>query len=154
IRMVSMGLGPGAWRPLLAIVSALLSCSITGCSSSEPGVSAPEAKHLGGYGVTATVPAEWHWVPTRHLPGAIVPLEIASFRASGAVRTICAPQAIVKQIPSGGALLQILEESGSTARRARAPGVVSAAGPPSDYEPLPKPFRLGAPRSDHECGEA
>ncbi|MDX6609148.1 MAG: hypothetical protein QOF85_1073 [Solirubrobacterales bacterium] len=99
------------------------------------------------------VPAGWHQVPLSHLPGAIVPLQVASFPASGAVRSICDPHAIVKQIPGSGALLQILQDSGSTSRRIRKPGAVSPAGPPSDYKPLAKPFRLEPPQS-HECGEA
>lgn len=148
-----MGSFMASKTPLLTLASALLICAVTGCSSSGPSSSGAAEQRLGSYGVTAMVPAAWHWVPLRHLPGASVPLQVASFSPSGAVQTICDPHAIVKQIPAGGALLQILQDSGSTARRIHAPGAVSPAGPPGDYKPLAKPFRLG-PLQSHECGEA
>lgn len=134
------------------LVSVLLALAVTGCSFSGA-TTAKVGSRLGSYGVTAVVPAGWHPVLLRHLPGAIVPLQVASFAASGAVQTICDPRVIVRQIPAGGALLQILQDSGSTSRRIHARGAVSPAGPPSDYMPLARPFRLG-PRHSHECGEA
>lgn len=106
---------------------------------------------MGRYGVRALVPPGWRPVALRRLPGARVPLEVASFAAAGEVRTICDPRAIVGQIPPGGALLQILQDSGAGTRQG--PGAVSPAGPLGDYKPLPRPFRLGRPQS-HECGES
>lgn len=154
MRIHSIGQVSASKALCTGLASALLALAVAGCSSSG----APTSKagsRLGSYGVTAVVPAGWHWVPLRHLPGAIVPLQVASFRASGAVQTICDPHAIVRQIPAGGALLQVLQDSGSTSRRihAHAPSAVSPVGPPSDYKPLARPFRLG-PLQSHECGEA
>jgi hypothetical protein len=134
------------------LASALLALAVTGCSST--GAPTSEAgDRLGSHGVTAVVPASWHRIPLGHLPGAIVPLQVASFPARGAVQSICDPHSIVKQIPVGGVLLQILQDGGSTSRKIRKPGAVSRAGPPSDYRSLAKPFRLEPPQS-HECGEA
>ncbi len=137
----------------MVIASALILGALAGCSSSTSPGRSMEGHRLGSYGVTAVVPPGWHRVALRHLPGASVPLEVASFPVKGAVQTICDPQAIVGQIPAGGALLQILQDSGSRSRRIHQPGAVSPAGAPGDYRPLARPFRLGALQS-HDCGEA
>jgi len=147
-----MGYHTTSMQPLrMAIASALLAGALAGCSSSASTMPEAEGHRLGNYGVTALVPSGWHRVALRRLPGARVPLEVASFPAEGAVLTICNPQAIVEQIPAGGALLQILQDSRLTSRHG--PGAVSPAGSPGDYKPLPSPFRLGRLQS-HECGEA
>jgi hypothetical protein len=137
----------------VALLSTLLATVVAGCTSSEPPTSNSADQRLDRYAVTAVVPSGWHQVPLVHLPGAVVPLEVASFPADGAVQTICDPRSIVKQIPAGGALLQILQDSGSYSRRLHLPGAVSSPRRPGDYPPLAKPFRLGPPQS-HECGEA
>jgi hypothetical protein len=135
----------------LTALSVLLVCGLAACSSAseQAGI---EGQRIGDYGLTATVPAGWHRVPLDNLPGAKVPLEIASFRPEGSVRTICNPASIVNQIPPGGALLQILDDRGFGGARGHQAGAVSA-GPISAYPPLPRPFHLGQLQG-HECGEA
>ena len=130
---------------------ALLGAGLSACASA---VSSSEAagERIGAYGVTASLPAGWHWVPLKNLPGAKVPLELASFRTRGAVRGICTPGSIVDQIPPGGALVQLLDDGGFSDARDHQAGAVSRPEMLGDYEPLARPFRLGAPEG-HECGE-
>jgi uncharacterized protein YjhX (UPF0386 family) len=132
-----------------AIVFLALSFVATGCESSSTGDDAA-AQRSSRNGVEATIPAGWHRVPLAGLPGAVAPLEIASFKVDGAVGSICNPHRIVSQIPPGGALLQILQDSGV---KRHGPGAVSQTGDPSRYPPLPRPFHLKEPQR-FECGEA
>lgn len=138
--------------PIVPIALAILACAVTGCGSStaDPQSEAIAARRSGHNGVMATIPPGWHRVRLASLPGAEVPLEIASFKAAGRVRTICNPQRIAGEIPAGGALLQILQDSGVKRHGA---GAVSQAGDISRYPLLPRPFHFGAPQS-FECGEA
>lgn len=133
-----MGHAPTSKALCAALASALVVIlAVTGCSSSRVPTSGSE-RRLGSHGVTAVVPAGWHRVHVTQLPGAIIPLQVASFPVNGAMQTICDPRTIVRQIPAGGAVLQILQDGGPSSL--------------SDYKPLAEPFRLG-PLLRHECGE-
>jgi hypothetical protein len=128
-------------KPLIAaIVAVSLATALAACSSGTSGTegeSGPAAWQSSHDGVTATIPAGWHRVPLANLPGAEVPLQVASAAVDGSVLSkICGyPRAIMGQLPSDGALLQVLEASGVK------------------LPPLPRPFHLGQPEG-HECGEA
>jgi len=135
-------------RSAVAIACLLLIGSVAGCGSSSADSTASATTNREAR-LSFTIPAGWHRVRLIALPGAEVPLEISSFRVRGAVTTICDPHRIVSQIPTGGALLQILQDSGVKRHGA---GAVSQASDVSHYPLLRKPFRLGAPHS-HECGE-
>jgi len=141
-------------RRLPTLASAALACAAaafaaTGCSS---GVADSEAHRGSGDGLAFTIPSGWQTVRLAGLPGADIPLEAASFRVRGAVRTICDPHRIVDQIPAGGALVQILRSSGVKRRGAGAVSQVDRAHL-GQYPPLRKPFHLGRLQS-YECGEA
>jgi hypothetical protein len=110
-------------------------------------------RDASGGAIAATIPAGWHRVPLAGLPGANVPLEIASFKPRGAVRTICDPNSIVQQIPASGALLQILDDGGPGLPRGHGPGTVSEPSTLGPFKPLANPFRLGALKG-YDCGEA
>lgn len=133
----------------VAIAGAALAIAVAGCSS---GAADSEAHRSSRDGLTVTNPPGWQTVRLAGLPGADVPLEAASFRVRGAVRTICDPHRIVDQIPAGGALVQILRDSGVKRRGA---GAVSQVSPEqlNRYPTLHKPFHLGRLQS-YECGEA
>jgi hypothetical protein len=135
--------------PIVPIALAVLAFAAIGCGSGAAGelVAAQRSSHDG---VEAKIPPGWHRVRLADLPGAEVPLEIASFEVDGAVETICDPLRISSQIPTGGALLQILQDSGAERHGA---GAVSQTGDIDRYPLLPRPFHLGAPQS-FECGEA
>ena len=111
---------------------------------------AAAARQSSHNGVEATIPPGWHRVRLAGLRGAEVPLEIASTKVDGAVRTICDPHRIVSQIPTGGALLQILQDSGVKRHGA---GAVSRIGGIHHFPLLTRPFHLEALQS-FECGEA
>lgn len=136
-------------RICVAITCIFGSCFAAGCASS-PTDSTDAAHRSSGSGISFTVPAGWHQVPLVNLPGADVPLEIASFNARGGVHTICDPHSIVSQIPAGGALVQILAESGVSGRGAGAVGQVKEIG---QFPRLQRPFHLGHPQGQ-ECGES
>ncbi len=133
----------------VAITGMLFSCFAAGCASSSDN-HADAGHRSNGSGVSFTVPAGWHRVPLVNLPGADVPLEIASFNARGGVHTICDPHSIVRQIPAGGALVQILAESGVSGRGAGAVGQVKDIG---QFPRLKRPFHLGHLQGQ-ECGES
>ncbi len=130
----------------VAIACAALAFIAAGCS---PGAADSEGHRSSGGGLAFTIPSDWQTVRLAGLPSADVPLEAASFRVRGAVRTICDPHRIVDQIPAGGALVQILRSSGV---KRRGVGAVSQ-GKLKRYPPLRKPFHLGRLQS-YECGEA
>ena len=141
-------------RRLPTLLSAALACvaaafAVTGCSS---GATGSEAHRSSRGGLAATIPSGWQTVHLAGLPGADIPLEVASFRVRGPVRTICDPHRIVDQIPAGGALVQILRSSGVKRRGAGAVSQVDRAHLEL-YPPLRKPFHLGRLQS-YECGEA
>ncbi len=136
-------------RTALAIGCLLLAGSVAGCGSGSVDSTASAAANRDAR-LSFNLPAGWHRVQLAGLPGAAVPLEIASTNVHGAVRTICDPHRIVAQLPPGGALVQILEESG-TARQGD--GVASQVKDPRQYPVLQKPFHLGPPQAQ-ECGEA
>jgi hypothetical protein len=131
---------------LIAAIGCLVVAGLAvGCSSGGP--DSATAKGEGGRRVSAaglsfTIPAGWHRVPLSALPGARVPLEIASFEPRGAVQTICDPRQIIGQIPAGGALVQLLANAGTAISREQ----------PGEYRRLRKPFHLGSLQSQ-ECGE-
>jgi hypothetical protein len=143
---------------LVAVIASLaLSVTLVACSSGTTGSGSGSGSELAGWqsshnGVTATIPAGWHRVPLVDLPGAEVPLQIASAAVHGGVLSkICGyPRALMSQIPSGGALLQILQDSGV---KRRGSGAVSQVSDLSQIPPLTRPFHLGEPQG-HECGEA
>jgi hypothetical protein len=133
----------------IAITGVILISAAAGCSggSDGPDVGPARSSHNG---VMVTIPASWQKVRLVDLPGAEVPLEIATFKVRGGVGTICDPHRTVSQIPAGGALLQILQDSGVKRQGA---GAVSQASEIRRYPALRRPFHLGALQS-HECGEA
>jgi hypothetical protein len=131
------------WRSIALGVIAVAAI-MTGCGggASEDGRAAREY-HAGG-GISAVIPAGWHKVALKKLPGADVPLEIASFHLRGAVTDICNPgRRITDQIPAGDALVQLLDDTNGFRHR---PAVRQ------EFPPLPRPFHLGQPQG-HECGE-
>ncbi|MFT3863376.1 MAG: hypothetical protein QM729_03820 [Solirubrobacterales bacterium] len=131
--------GPRA-AGILALV--LIAIAATGCGAG--GGNDHGSRHRDrGDGVSFVVPPGWHRVPLAGLPGAQVPIEVASFRPRGPVRAICDPRRITGRIPAGGALVQVL------ATPAAAVGHQQVLRNP----PLRRPFRLGAPRG-FECGES
>jgi hypothetical protein len=134
-----------------SIALTLVSIALSACASAvgEPGA---VSDRVGRYGVTASTPEGWHHVPARGLPGAKIPLQIASFAPRGAVRTICRPGALIAQIPPGQAVVQILDDRGFKNLTGGQPGAVSS-GPLSTYPPLHRPFHLGRPQG-FECGES
>lgn len=142
-----------AFKPLKVGAAAACTAIVLvtgGCGSSTAGPE-PHRTSRGG-GVRVAIPAGWRQVRLAHLRSADVPLELASFKAEGAVQTICNPQRVAEQIPDGGALLQILRDRATGGRGGGAEGRLS----PHDlraFPPLPDPFPLGTPRS-YECGEA
>ena len=136
-------------RTCVVITCISFCCFAAGCASSPTDFT--EAGHRSsGSGISFKVPAGWHRVPLVNLPGADVPLEIASFNARGGVHTICDPHSIVSQIPAGGALVQILAESGASGRGAGAVGQVKDL---RQFPHLKRPFHLGHLQRQ-ECGES
>lgn len=126
----------------------ILGIVAAGCSSSGSGSAADQAgagRRVTDAGLSLAIPTGWHRVPLAGLPGADVPMELASFEPRGAVRTICDPHRIVRQIPTGGALVQILETSRAALDRERERL--------DEYPQLRKPFRLGSLQAQ-ECGES
>jgi hypothetical protein len=120
---------------------------VTGCGgSSEQG---PPAREFHAGAISTTIPTGWRAVRLRNVPGADVPLEVASFPLRGAVRSVCDPgHGIVGQIPPGDALVQLLDDTHAV-RRQR----FHRRGLRSEFPPLRRSFYLGRPES-HECGEA
>jgi hypothetical protein len=131
----------------IAIACTVTACIPAGCSSGSAGSRSQRSSHGG---LTFTIRSGWQSVPLVNLPGAEVALQIASSKVRGGVGTICDPHRIISQIPAGGALVQVLGESGV---RRHGPGAVSQITDPGGYPPLRKPFHLGAPQSQ-ECGES
>lgn len=134
----------------MLLAAALLPIVVSACASASGGQVA-EGKRVGRYGVTVVVPDGWHRVPVQGMPGAKIPVEVASFRPASAVRSICQPGPVVGEIPPGGALVQILDDRGFAGARKHLAGAVSS-GPLSAYPPLARPFKLGQLQG-HECGE-
>jgi hypothetical protein len=125
-------------RPRQAVIGLMAAAAIsTGCAGSNEGVPThPPPDQDAVVGISVKTPPGWDKVPVR-LPGADVPLEIASAPVHGVVTSICSPgRRILDQIPSRGALVQLLDHG---ARRDRG------------FPPLSNPFRLGRPKS-YECG--
>lgn len=128
---------------VLAIAPAALAWLAAGCGSTATDSKAHRTSHDG---LSFTIPAGWHQVPVVRLPGADVVVNVASFSARGGMHTICDPRAITRQIPAGGAVLQIL---GDTTLEHRA----SPMGDGRQGEPAERRFSLGSARP-YECGEA
>ena len=113
----------GPPKPLIAAIACvILGIVAAGCSSNGSSSAADQAgagRRVTDAGLSFTIPTGWRRVPLAGLPGADVPLELASFETRGTVRTICDPHRIVRQIPTGGALVQILEASRAALNRER-----------------------------------
>lgn len=129
----------------LVFAPLILVAVLSGCSpesgQQESSVSS-QAKSFrdSNTGLEATIPAGWSHVRTHNLPGAQIPLQVASFETARQVTGICQPGKIKEEIPTGGALVQILSQGWKSARR-------------TAWSRLDKPVSLGSPRS-YECGSA
>lgn len=135
--------------PAAALVAALLACLTGGCSSSHTTGAGTEAAASAGHidyrGVIATLPAGWRRIRLVGLRATGVPLEVASFRPADGKLHVGDPRRLRDRIPAGEALLQL-------AVRRPGEGGLDLLSLRS-YEPLRRPFRLGAPRP-HEFSEA
>lgn len=142
----------------LAAAGTLASCSGDN-GKADPFTADSEVGHRDpGTGLQVAIPSGWHQVGSHNLPGATIPLQVASFETERRVTSICRPGKILDEMPTDGVLLQILDNSPGLQLENGGPGAHSTGTGTrrafrANYPRLQKPVVLGKPVS-YECGSA